>query len=457
MQLNLLLLFACFFDPPWPTPQVVSPVPEALSESLSLAPFYGKCTMVGALPVLSSNDVDDYAHLEAAHLIGQMLAHRPELAGAIASTRTRFVIMAPGEMTTKVPEHADLAPAAYWDKRARGLGATTSRPAVSCGEENLLQFPGDPYAAENILVHEFAHAIHEMGMSVLDPTFDDRLRAVYNAAMEAGLWEGAYASTNRMEYWAEGVQSWFDTNRANDNQHNHIDTRAKLKVYDPEFAALIEEVFGDGEWRYIGARERAASDTHLRGWTPGPTPTFAWPDVVMAAWDEHEASRHHLARSNDESPLQHLLRIAEANDAASQVALGWKYREGDEVDQSDERAVVWYRRAAAQQYPGGLDSLGWMYQEGRGVAEDDLVANSFYRESAALGHRQAMWNLGRQLEAGFGCAEADPVEGIAWIMRAADRGHGQAPQYLKVLRDRHDAEVMAAARMRANSFVSRGE
>ena len=38
-----------------------------------------------------------------------------------------------------------MTPKAYWDKRARGLGATPERPAVSCGEENLLNLQGDWY------------------------------------------------------------------------------------------------------------------------------------------------------------------------------------------------------------------------------------------------------------------------------------------------------------------------
>ena len=99
-------------------------------------------------------------------------------------------------MTTQIPEHSDLTPARYWDRRARGLGATRRRPAVSCGAENLLGYPGDPYAAENILIHEFAHAMHGMGMSSVDRGFDARLEAAYEAAMEAGRFEDKYASSN---------------------------------------------------------------------------------------------------------------------------------------------------------------------------------------------------------------------------------------------------------------------
>ena len=53
--------------------------------------------------------------------------------------------------------------------------------------------------------------------------------------MEEGLWKGKYAATNFHEYWAEGVQSWFDTNRENDHDHNHVNTREELKDVRPRW------------------------------------------------------------------------------------------------------------------------------------------------------------------------------------------------------------------------------
>lgn len=433
-------------------PVVHAPPPDEVIQRFGLTPFYEKCTMVGELPIVSSAHVDDRAHLEAAYLIRTMLAHRPELIDAVGRNNTRFVIMAPTEMTTDVPEHSDLAPKAYWDKRARGLGATDVRPAVSCGEENLLQFQGDPYKTENILIHEFAHAIHEMGLRTVDPTFDNRLRDVYNAAMAEGLWDGVYASSNRMEYWAEGVQSWFDTNRENDNQHNHVNTRAEIKEYDPRLAALLKEVFGDTDWRYVGPRDRIGQD-HLAGWDPGASPTFSWPPEVIAAWEENERRTHHLARRNGETVLDHLTRKAEAGDADSQVHLGWRFREGDGVTPDDRASVRWYRKAAEQGHPGGLDSLGWMYQEGRGVRQDDRRALNLYAQAARQKHRQAMWNMGRLIESGRGVTEKDPVEGLAWIELAARGAHGHARAYLAEASQRYDTTVMEAVQIRANELA----
>jgi len=202
----------------------------------------------------------------------------------------RFAVMAYDELTTNVPEHSDLSPAKYWDRRARGLGATVRRPAVSCGEENLLQFPGDPYSTENILIHEFAHAMHEMGFNTVEPDFHQTLSSLYKRAMDEGLWEGKYAARNPMEYWAECVQSFFGTNRENDHDHNHVDTRKELAEYDPRIHGLIERSFRQHDWRYVFPSEREEKG-HLAGWDRATAPRFAWDPALQKAYDEHEAKK----------------------------------------------------------------------------------------------------------------------------------------------------------------------
>jgi hypothetical protein len=259
--------------------------PAELKMSLGLADFYQKCLLADGLPILSSAKVSDFALHEAGYLVDRMLEGRNDVRQAIVAAKIRLVVMAPDEFTTDVPEHSDLKPARYWNRRARGLGATKIRPAVSCGEENLLEFEGDPYRTENILIHEFGHVIHEIGMAGVDETFDKRLRAAFEAAVERGLWRGTYAATNRSEYWAEGVQSWFHCNRANDHQHNHVATRAQLQEYDPDLAALLAEVFRENNWVYVRPSQRSPA-VHLRGFDRAVAPRFAWPKDLRDALDQ---------------------------------------------------------------------------------------------------------------------------------------------------------------------------
>lgn len=256
----------------------VSPVPEAVRASLKLPPFYQKYLDATGLPVLGSTNVSDVAMLDARWILTHMLSQRPEILRTMATNGNRVVVMAYNEYTTDLPEQADMRPKVFWDRRARGLGGDLT----SCGEENLLCFPGDPYSTENILIHEFGHAIAQIGMPAVDPTFVPRLREAYRRAKAAGLFQGTYAITDMDEYWAEAVQDWFDNNRENDAQHNHVNTRAELKEYDPPLAALCAEVFGEISWRYRKPMERAASErSHLAGFDPAKSPRFRWREAPL--------------------------------------------------------------------------------------------------------------------------------------------------------------------------------
>ena len=258
------------------------PVPEKLREKLKLDPFYEKYVDAGGLPVLGSNKVSDDALAEAAWIIGHMLADRKDLLDAMAKQNVRAVVMAKDEFTTDLPEQVNMKPKLFWDRRARGLGATPRVPVVSGAEENLLSFRRDPYPNENIFLHEFSHAVHGTGLNKVDPTFDKRLKEAYKAAIDRDLWKNTYAGTNASEYWAEGVQDWFDDNAPPDAQHNDVRTRAKLKEYDKELAKLCEEVFGDKDWRYTKPKDRKPEDrAHLKDYDPKKVPTFHWRDADL--------------------------------------------------------------------------------------------------------------------------------------------------------------------------------
>ena len=257
--------------PPLRREEVKSPPPER-----KLPAFYSKYLEADGYPIVASERVNDYALKEAAYLVNLMLAKRPDVRAAMIKSGSRLCIIAHNEFTTDLPEWANLMPKAWWDSRARGTGGSQEDPFCSCGEENLLSYSGDPYLAENILIHEFAHNIHLRGMVNVDPTFDPRVKAAYDDAMKAGLWKGKYASVNHHEYFAEGVQSWFDNNRVNDHDHNHVHLRSQLIEYDPGLAALCREVFGDTELKYTKPATRLHG--HLEGYNPATAPKFIWPE-----------------------------------------------------------------------------------------------------------------------------------------------------------------------------------
>ena len=138
-------------------------------------------------------------------------------------------------------------------------------------------------------------------MSNVDPSFDGRLQAAYDAAIENGLWKGKYAAVNHHEYFAEGVQCWFDNNRVNDHDHNHVHLRSELLDYDPRLAALCKEVFGDTELRYTKPATRLTG--HLAGYDPATAPRFRWPERLEAAQRQiRRQAEARSARATDAEP-----------------------------------------------------------------------------------------------------------------------------------------------------------
>jgi len=253
--------------------------------------FYTQRVSANGFPIVASAKVNPYALKEAAYLMDLMLAKRPDVRTAMIRSGARLCILAHNEFTTDLPEFErlrerpvpqfpEISGKDYWDARARGLGGSETQPFFSCAEENLLGYHGDPYEKECILIHELAHNIHLRGLVNVDPTFDRRLKAAYDAAMANGLWKGKYAAVNHHEYFAEGVQSWFDNNRENDHDHNHVNTRAELLDYDPGLAALCQEVFGNTELKYTKPATRLTG--HLAGYDPATAPKFVWPERLKA-------------------------------------------------------------------------------------------------------------------------------------------------------------------------------
>lgn len=246
------------------------PLPTSVRETYNLDPFYQQWISIGGLPVIASANVNPNALKEAAWLIRQMLQHREDILPALVQNGVRIVVIAHNEKITQIPDYNYLRPKFYWDLRTRGLGARPPTLTVSCGEENLLNYQDDPYESNSILLHEFSHAIHLIGLKTVDPSFDKRLKQAFISARKNGLWKKLYAITNEEEYWAEGTQFWFNTGK-----NHHVKTRKHLKTYDPPLAALLAEVYGDSNWRYTPATTRTGLP-HLHGYDPRKSQKFEW-------------------------------------------------------------------------------------------------------------------------------------------------------------------------------------
>jgi len=236
--------------------------------SLGVDPFYKKYADAQGVAILSSEKVPDAALLVARDIVIHMLAKRPDLRAEMAKKKMRVGVMAQSESTTDIPEHRDrkrpgrddtrltpqekanydkpggiagMTDKEYWDRRARGLGGNPT----TCAEENLLGYPGTRYFGENILVHEFSHAIMGVAIRTADPALYAEIQSAYKEAMAKGLWKNHYASTNANEYWAEGAQTWFWSNYEYMDGETRVQTPEDLQRYDPKLYELLSRVYAD--------------------------------------------------------------------------------------------------------------------------------------------------------------------------------------------------------------------
>jgi hypothetical protein len=91
----------------------------------------------------------------------------------------------------------------------------------------------------------------------MDVRFDEQLKALYDDAMEQGLWKGTVAVHNRAEYWTEGVLAYFDAvgqGVCPNDAPAPITTREALQAYDPGLFELVETTMaykGKVDWRYL--------------------------------------------------------------------------------------------------------------------------------------------------------------------------------------------------------------
>ena len=247
------------------------PLPAAVRDFFQLDPYYQQWINIRGFPVLASAEVSPYTVKEAAWTIGRMVGHRPDILRTMAQNRARFSVVPHNKHLPDIPEYNFGRLNFFWEMRARGIGShTTTAPEenIICGDRNYC------YAE---VIHEFAHQLHNEGLNRVDPTFDSRLETLYNLAILEGLYQNRYAGTNRWEYWAEGVGSWFN---GPNKGSNVAPTRVALKKYDPRLAELMTEVFGDRDWRYTPPATRTHIP-HLQGFNPEEAPRYQRPARLL--------------------------------------------------------------------------------------------------------------------------------------------------------------------------------
>jgi hypothetical protein len=230
--------------------------------------YYTKFTLAREFPVLGSDKVSDAALLKANDTVRKMFAYRHDVLKAIIADGGRLVVLGKGERLSDLPELRGSAGRPGSDN-ARFLEYSPATKLMVVPEENVLGLPGDPFPGRCTVVGVFARAMftvtatrpvdpdfdnrrdkqqYELRVKRLDVEFDKRVKGQYEAAVGQEKWKGSTATRSRAEYWAVGVEAYFDAA----GPGHPVTTRELLREHDPALFQLVEETMaykGKPDWR----------------------------------------------------------------------------------------------------------------------------------------------------------------------------------------------------------------
>jgi hypothetical protein len=243
--------------------------------SFKVPPYYTKFTYAREFPVIGSKHAGDEALLKANDTIRKMFAYRHDILKAMLADGARLVVLGRQEKLSDLPEfQAERAKPGFDD--ARYCDYAPSHKLMVVPEENVLRLPGEPFAGKNMVVGVFAKGLHqvtasrpvlaaadkrgaqqqyELRVRRLDVDFDEKLVKAFAEAQKSGLWKGTSAGLGRVEYWAAGIEAYFDAAGAGQpprGADRPITTREALRSYDPALYALVDETMAYKEhvdWR----------------------------------------------------------------------------------------------------------------------------------------------------------------------------------------------------------------
>lgn len=203
------------------------------------------------LPVKAASDVHASSLKKAAAIVDIMLEKIPFVAKILVDEGFELVVYGLKKDAYDVLEHRMGYVLAT--RHVEGFGGCKENPTTSISESNLIRLRSGRYATsypnEMILVHEFGHAIHLVGINNLeDQTLAKMVVDAYESAKEAGLWHDTYAISNYEEYFATLSTIWFNVMQEGidgkwDGIRGPVNTRNELKEYDPQGYSMMEVIY----------------------------------------------------------------------------------------------------------------------------------------------------------------------------------------------------------------------
>lgn len=231
------------------TPQpIAAPVlyatigPEAACNAREVRPdldsFHCWAVEVAGVLVVASAAVDSATVNTAAQTVAEMLRFREDIRDRLAKLHPKIIIVGPQELITDAPELRHMRNSTLYDERGYGeLRGWSGGVIAAVGAEGIIGLDAGTAERDDVMVHEFAHVLHTLGLTPREWTLSHTL---YTRSLAKGRWQDTYAGRNYLEFFAELTQIYFGVKGAAYTATNP----EELRTYDPEAADFLEQVYG---------------------------------------------------------------------------------------------------------------------------------------------------------------------------------------------------------------------
>ena len=218
-------------------------------------PFYKKYITANGVVIVGAEKVRDASLLAARKTILHLTSKEPKVLTAILKNNPRISIMAFSETASDLPEYGRDGDGQW------GLGQMPGDPTALVSEKGV-RYKDNPEYIADFLMHEFVHAMSEIGMPGIDPEVPDKIYQAYIKAVEEGRFRPpptpprpdakADSEFRDDEYFTHSVNAYYDLNERLPGPWvdveigdwgEHSGTRENLRKNDPVIFKLIELYF----------------------------------------------------------------------------------------------------------------------------------------------------------------------------------------------------------------------
>ena len=213
--------------------------------------FYTKYINADGVVIVSSDAVPDAALTAAYRTIVHLTGRRPDVLRAMLPHHPRISIMGLSETASDLPEFGPRSDGEW------GLGQMPDSSTSLVSVRGVCYAGNTEYRA-NFLLHEFVHAMQNLGWATTDPEVEDEIWAAYVNAVQRGQFKAPrseplegitpFDAYGDDEYLTHNINAWFDLNESLPGPWVDVQigdsgppsgTRAELRARDPRLFEIV--------------------------------------------------------------------------------------------------------------------------------------------------------------------------------------------------------------------------